>query len=130
MNWNYASQVVTPYLVRVETPEGSGTGFLFGYNADKGLCAIGTAAHVVNHAFRWRQPISLIHHASGAELFLTHEERIIDIDIRHDAASIVLPAGGLDLPPRNWTDLTASPLLTVEDRCGRASSPKSRSSRC
>ena len=36
----------------------------------------------------------------------------------------------VDLPPRNWTDLTASPLLTVEDRCGRASSPKSRSSRC
>lgn len=100
VEWHKVFEAVRPYIVRIETSEGTGTGFLFGYNEDRSLCAIATAAHVVSRAHRWRQPISLIHETSGQELFLTYTDRIIDLDIGRDAASIVVPSGSLPFPEK------------------------------
>lgn len=38
MNWDDVVQKVTPYLVKIETPINSGTGFLLSYNEDQ-FCA-------------------------------------------------------------------------------------------
>jgi len=35
MNWDQVVQKVTPYIVKIETPTGYGTGFLSFYNTDK-----------------------------------------------------------------------------------------------
>lgn len=100
MDWHHICMRVAPYIVRIETEEGTGTGFLFGYNGDKFLSAVATAAHVVMRAHRWRQPIRLIHHESGKELFLPGRDRTIDVDAARDSASVVFEskAGGLPFP--------------------------------
>jgi hypothetical protein len=50
MNWDQIVKKVTPHIVKIETPDGHGTGFLSLYNHDKTWCGIATAAHVVSHA--------------------------------------------------------------------------------
>jgi hypothetical protein len=35
MNWNSIVDKLTPYIVKIETPAGHGTGFLCFYNADR-----------------------------------------------------------------------------------------------
>jgi len=65
MNWDQVVQKVTPYIVKIETPTGYGTGFLSLYNEDKTWCGIATAAHVVGDADEWQKPIRIRHHESG-----------------------------------------------------------------
>ena len=59
MNWDQVVQKVTPYVVKIETPAGSGTGFLFAYNEDHSWCGVATALHVVSAADEWQQPIKI-----------------------------------------------------------------------
>ncbi len=51
--WNLAIEAVEPHIVRIETPRGSGTGFLVSTSADGSVCAIATAAHVIAEANYW-----------------------------------------------------------------------------
>ena len=69
MNWNEVVQKVMPYVVKIETPGGHGTGFACFYNVNKAYCAIATAYHVVQHADQWQQPIR-IHHQTADVAFL------------------------------------------------------------
>jgi len=98
MDWHELYEKVTPYIVSVMTPQGRGTGFLFAYNANRSLAAFATAAHVVDHAHDWKEPIKFRHHNSGEELFLPDEQRVVFLDRIHDSASIVLLNKGLPLP--------------------------------
>ena len=98
MAWNNVQKQIVPYLLRIETQDGSGTGFLFAYNEDKSIAAFATAAHVVEQAHDWKQPIKLIHHESGDDVFLTDKERVIFLDRRRDSASILVRADALKLP--------------------------------
>ncbi|MBL0211354.1 MAG: trypsin-like peptidase domain-containing protein [Holophagaceae bacterium] len=98
MHWHEAYEKVLPHILRIETPDGAGTGFLFGYNADRSLAAIATAAHVVDRAHAWKQPIKIIHHTSGQEVFLQGHERVVFLDRKRDSASILVPTGTLPLP--------------------------------
>jgi hypothetical protein len=70
MNWNAIVERVAPYVVKVETPSGHGTGFLCLYNQDKSLLGIATAYHVVEDADQWQQPIRLRQNTSGTTVFL------------------------------------------------------------
>jgi len=79
---------IIPHVVRIETPDGTGTGFLFAYNKTRKITAIATALHVVERANRWRQPIRLIHAGSNEELFLTYDERAIWSYPKRDAAAL------------------------------------------
>ena len=45
---------VSPFVVKIETPSGSGTGFLCFYNEDKSWCAVATAHHVIDKADEWQ----------------------------------------------------------------------------
>lgn len=95
MNWHTITESVEKYIIRIETESGGGTGFLFGYNTTGTLAAIATAAHVIDHAHRWRKPIRLVHHATGQELFLPFTDRVIFLDRERDSASILVNASAL-----------------------------------
>ncbi len=96
MDWAKTFKAIEPYIVSIETPEGSGTASLFTYNEEKTITGFATAAHVVSHADKWKQPIKLIHYVSKKELFIPDEKRVIFLDRKRDSASILL-FGKLDV---------------------------------
>jgi len=98
MNWNAVVNKVLPYIFKIETPDGFGTGFLCLYNQDKTICGIATANHVIDHADDWQQPIRLVHHLSGEELFIKESDRVIYQDLRRDSAVILFSVSEFDLP--------------------------------
>ncbi|MBI3621488.1 MAG: trypsin-like peptidase domain-containing protein [Nitrospirae bacterium] len=90
MQWNSVVNKVTPYVVKIETPDGHGTGFLCLYNNDRTFCGIATALHVVANADTWQQPIRLHHHPSSQVAFLKEGERIIIPNYETDSAIILV----------------------------------------
>lgn len=98
MSWYQLQKKIEAYLIRIETQQGSGTGFLFAYNPTNTLAAIATAAHVVSEAHEWKQPIKLIHHNSGEVAFVTEDMRVVLIDENRDAATILTAKNLLSLP--------------------------------
>ena len=62
MDWNTHVETLTPYIVRIETPDGHGTGFVVDQFPDGFVVA--TAAHVVRDAKTWGQAIDLRHPSS------------------------------------------------------------------
>jgi len=53
--WQESIDSVTPYVVKILTPYGSGTGFMISHGKNKNICGIATAAHVVEQAHYWEQ---------------------------------------------------------------------------
>jgi len=98
MNWDPIVREMTPYIVKIETPAGDGTGFLFLYNEDKSWCGIATSAHVVNYADEWQQPIRIRHQGSPDVALLKENERVIFRDLKTDSAVILFGKGDLKLP--------------------------------
>lgn len=109
MNWNQIIEKVKPYIVKIETPTGSGTGFLCLYNDDKKWCGIATALHVVSEADEWQQPMKIIPNGSSNHIFLKESQRVIFPDYNTDSA-IVLFEKPLETP---FPDSTI-PLQPVE----------------
>lgn len=108
MLWNEAYETIAPYVVRIATPSGSGTGFLV--SRTKGtLIAIATAAHVVNHAHYWEQPIRIEHFATGKSILLRQSDRAVFLEEDRDTAAVVFDVGDLDLP-------STPPLLSPEGK--------------
>src|SRR3954454_13751254 len=93
MEWFKAVEIITPHVVRINTPQGSGTGFLVTRYSDSTLLAIATAAHVVDHAHYWEQPIRVQFVASGVTKLLRAHERAIVLDESRDTAAILMKAG-------------------------------------
>ena len=98
MNWEQVVQKVTPYVFKIETPAGHGTGFLLLYNDAKTWCGVATALHVVEYANTWKQPIRLTYHSSSKELFLKDSEYIILADWKTDSAVILFQKPIFELP--------------------------------
>ncbi len=99
MNWEKVIQEVTPYIFKIETPAGDGTGFLYLYNEDKTICGVATALHVIDYANTWKQPIRLTHHSSSGILFLRSESQyIVFPDWKTDSAVILFQKQGLEFP--------------------------------
>lgn len=99
MSWDPIVTKVKPYVVKIETPAGSGTGFLCLFNEDRNWCGIATAEHVVEYADDWQQPIKIIHQPSPVLSFLKESERVIFRDNKTDSAIIFFPKPeGFDLP--------------------------------
>lgn len=98
MSWSKLHKRMLPYIVRIETQDGSGTGFLFGYNETKTITAIATAAHVIDNAHDWNQPIKITHYESGKQIFITDTDRVVFIDKTRDSASVLLWTNQLSFP--------------------------------
>jgi len=110
MNWHEIVEIVTPSIVKIETPAGHGSGFLCFYNQEKSLCGIATAGHVVQHADRWHEPLRIHHFSSGGSTLIKQNERVIYVDTPRDSAIILTSAGKLDLPQK------LIPLLPTDNR--------------
>jgi hypothetical protein len=75
-----------------------GTGFLIANSKMEKLCGVATAAHVIDHAHYWQEPIRIEHFASKKSIYLRHEQRAIFLDENRDTASVVFVQGELPLP--------------------------------
>ena len=98
MEWDAVVQKVTPYLVKIETPTMSGTGFLLSYNDDRSWCGVATALHVVSNADSWQQPIKIHSHNFSKTVFLSVGQRVIFTDYATDSAVIFFESSQLELP--------------------------------
>lgn len=87
--WQRAVEEVSPYVLRLSTPDHAGTAFLFAFGADGGLCGFATAAHALSQPDLWEQPIR-IEHASGYSRLIRATERSIVIDDDTDTAALVI----------------------------------------
>lgn len=110
MNWNDVVQRVTPYVVKIETPQGHGTGFVCFYTDEDIFCAIATALHVVAHADRWQEPLRIHHHPSNTTVLLREHERFIFADPQRDSAVMLVERAKLPTPKQ------LIPLRPIEDR--------------
>jgi hypothetical protein len=97
ITWHKAIESISAFVVRISTPKSSGTGFLVSHSSLEPMCGIATAAHVIEHAHYWEQPIRIDHLASSKSLLLRHKERAILIE-GHDTAAIVFHKGDIPLP--------------------------------
>jgi len=111
MSWDQAVKTVTPHIVRIETPDGYGSGFLAFWNHDHSWCGIATAAHVVKHADDWQQPIKIRAQGQPA-LLLQGSERMILLDGSTDSAVVLFFKRELQLPE------VPIALLPLSEPCG------------
>lgn len=113
MNWNLLVEKVAPYVVKIETPSGHGTGFLCLYNQDKTFLGIATARHVVSDADEWQQPLRIRHYPSATTQFFKESDRAILSDPNTDSAVILISPGDLQLPQNTIPFLPNSSPLTI-----------------
>jgi len=95
LSWQEAFDVVKPHVVKIVTPQGSGTGFLIAHAKSKNLCGVATAAHVVSHAHYWEELFRIEHYQSKQSLIVRPAERAILIDEEKDTAAIVFNKGNI-----------------------------------
>lgn len=97
MQWINAVRKITPFVVKIQTPRGYGTGFLFAFNNDGNVAAIVTALHVVQSADEWKEPIKLALEGKEA-IFVPAADRVVFIDADRDSASILVPSAIMEFP--------------------------------
>ena len=100
MEWHAAIDALVPHIVGISTPQVSGTGWLLTRGGQTGLCAVATAAHVIDHAHYWEEPIRLHHRHSDSTTLLRPSDRSIQIESRLDTAAIVFEVGDMPLPEK------------------------------
>lgn len=88
IKWNKYLPSITPYIYKIFTPMGRGTGFQL-FSNSSGFCGIATAFHVINHAHEWEEPIRIVHHESNEQIILKGEERVVIAIPDKDLAFIV-----------------------------------------
>lgn len=98
MEWDKIVEKVSPYVVKIETPDGHGTGFLYVYNEDKTIVGIATAAHVVDHAEEWHEPIKIRNYKSELITLLRDSQRIIYMNYVNDSAVILFSKSDFKFP--------------------------------
>lgn len=96
--WHECVATITPHVFQIFTPDGSGTGWLLRNSTTGSLCSVVTAAHVVDHAHYWEEPIRLTHAASGESILLRPSDRAISVDAAADTAALIFNRGDLTLP--------------------------------
>ncbi len=89
LSWQAAVAAIAPYVIKISTPEHSGTAFLFAFAAEGGICGFATAAHALAHANLWELPIRVEHCSSGYTRMIHAHERAIVIDDDTDTAALV-----------------------------------------
>jgi len=96
--WAAAVETLAPHVVRISTPRGFGTGFLISNGKNNSICGIATAAHVVDHAHFWEEPIRIDHLSSEESVVLRRGDRAILLDRTRDTAAILFDRGDIPLP--------------------------------
>jgi hypothetical protein len=97
MEWHQAIKELEDHVVRISTPQVSGSGWLVSRSTTSALCGIATAAHVIEHAHYWEEPIRLFHPRSGKSVVLRPRDRSVHIEPALDSAAIVFSLTDLPL---------------------------------
>lgn len=118
LTWNKGIEKVEPHLVKILTPSGTGTGFLCFYNEAKTLCGIATAAHVVDKANYWKEPIRIRNYKNSNELFLKEDDRIIFSNRKLDTAVVIIKNVGIELPSNTISIISEGRHRKVGDDIG------------
>ena len=113
MNWQSAAADITPSVVKIETPSMGGTGFLYMYNDTKEFCCIATALHVISEAFKWEQPIRIVHQVSRKSIYLKETDRIVFPDLETDSAVIFFPRRDIPFPDNTLKMFPSSSVLPI-----------------
>jgi Trypsin-like peptidase domain len=100
MEWAEAIDILQPYVVKIATPRGSGTGFMVSRSTSTGICAVATAAHVVDNAHYWGEPIRIHHHHSEKSALLRAENRAIFLKEELDTAAVLFHTSQLEFPEK------------------------------
>jgi hypothetical protein len=98
MPWSHAVELLEPHVVRVSTPRGSGSGFLISNGRHNSIAGIATAAHVVDHAHYWEEPIRIDHVSSGKSVVVRRDERAVILDVARDTSALLFHRAGLPFP--------------------------------
>lgn len=98
MKWEASVEKIGPYVVKIDTPTGSGSGFLFAFNEEKTLCGIATALHVVDDTETWGHSLKVNIQSFHKAAFLREADRSIFKDPDTDCAVILFERSKLDLP--------------------------------
>jgi hypothetical protein len=110
MDWSPVVDAVMPSVVHIATPDGNGTGFLCFYSKSKTIAMVATAAHVVEHAHEWNQPLKINHISSKSATTLEFPKRRIFIDPSGiDSAVVLFEKEKLKLPD-DLPELLSGPL--------------------
>lgn len=117
LEWYTVFDRLKPHVVRISTTRGSGTGFLFMQGRRSHLCAVATAAHVIDHAHRWEEPIRIEHSESGRSVLIREGDRAIFVH-GDDTAAIVLGKAQLPLPAGPLPLITKGQVLRVGNEIG------------
>jgi len=118
MEWYEAVDRVTPHVVRITTPAGSGTGFLVSRTKNSALCGVATAAHVINHAHYWEQPIRIQRANSTESVLLRDSKRVIVLDEQRDTAAILFERAELGFPEQTLPLIEAEMSMKIGNRLG------------
>ena len=96
--WSNAAGDVMPFVVRIEAPDGYGSGFYIGKSTWKGkpTAVIATMAHVVEHAFKWRTSVRI----QNPSVVVALEPDLFNIAIHStlDLAVLEIPRDALEFP--------------------------------
>lgn len=107
MDWYKAAEAMERHIVRITTPQGSGTGFLVRRTEDN-VFGFATAAHVVRDAITWKQIITISHPATAVSHVLHAAHRTGIIHHSLDSAYI-----GTTLPDTIGNALPEEPIEAV-----------------
>lgn len=80
---------IKPYIYKIMTPSGYGTGFQLFYSTSSKLCGIATAYHVISHEHNWEEPIKLVHFQTKKSVMLKQADRAVIAFPDNDLAFIV-----------------------------------------
>jgi hypothetical protein len=96
----WADQIATikPYVMRIDTPTGRGTGTVVPAPPGSGSLCVVTAWHVIEHAHEWHEPIKLVHLPTEKQIFLDSGARIVTLAPDRDQAIIEFTAEGFGFP--------------------------------
>jgi hypothetical protein len=118
LEWQNAIQIIKPLVVKIETPQGWGTGFLLSYSTSGNLCAVATAAHVISKSYHWEQPIKVTHYESGQTVMLHEADRAIYLDEAKDTAAIVFGKRDMPFPARTLPLRPEGRILKIGNEIG------------
>lgn len=98
INWPEAVGILQAHVVKLSTPRGSGTGFVLPIAPNSNVSIVATAAHVLDNAHYWEEPIRVQHDYSGKSLLLHANERAVFLKEERDTAALLFSKGSLPLP--------------------------------
>jgi hypothetical protein len=82
------------------------------------VCGIATAAHVVDHAHYWEEPIRIEHVESGKSRVIRREDRAVFLDPTRDTAAVLFNRGELPFPPDPFPLVPKDMFLKVGNEVG------------